>query len=722
MTLSNPSSSPGQRRRQTTANGTLGVVLFATGFSCCLVLPSVAGLAVAPSAARVAGSKGVASSSAESEPPYDPLFGKRSSPPPKRDAKTTIYAAWDAAVTAVESVQEPSETSRTIKQLQLEPTLIAPDQLDDIARLARLVDAARCPAGRSLQPSSAVSRRRAGGGEDRADNEAGDEEAGSETGQRLQRRRRDWLDATLANDEERSHDWGTWAVSHQPLSSAAAADDAQAAEFADEADDDRDYVTIRYANGEQEEVEVADQFKDMPTSHYGRVKSKLATQIGAAKNARRPRDARMDLLATSSSVLPAWPLPLDNEGFVQDQDDRGHVVLSRVAKVERQLVMIEIPAVAAEQESKANKNSKGRAARKGRPSRPRMRVEEREIVTEERDDVDWYIARDRPSVDAAAAGATLTVAISSLSSTENLLELLAEGAAEAYWANVSRVDAEPSSHEYGEGSLMASLPETLFPNGAITEQEQSRARILRALEPYLERHAPAIIAQVMEALQSSTAPSSPLDSAGDAQLPIPGWQRLAGGKPVRSHEDLLASRSLPAAISRIEVVGHGLGADLALLVAAALDVQLKQRQKTTTAQPVRHFGRKRDRMPRSALTSPIDIHVTLLGPSRIGNDAFAEWIDTIATDDHFHVRRIHSYADPVAHLPASWQGFRHFSTGEHWVDADPRRVWSCPHLPSGDGAENAQCTNKIPIQKTSLIDHAGPYGGSVYIDSRKCSQ
>ncbi|KAJ7691490.1 Alpha/Beta hydrolase protein [Mycena metata] len=108
--------------------------------------------------------------------------------------------------------------------------------------------------------------------------------------------------------------------------------------------------------------------------------------------------------------------------------------------------------------------------------------------------------------------------------------------------------------------------------------------------------------------------------------------------------------------------GHSLGAAISLLDA----IFLKQQLPSNTSIEVVGFGRP-----------------------RVGNAAFANWVDSMfGANNTFVVSR----DDPVPHVPLLAQGFQHAS-GEVWIK-DNTTILAC------DGQENP-----------SVSDHTGPYFG-----------
>ncbi|KAJ7436324.1 alpha/beta-hydrolase [Mycena latifolia] len=125
----------------------------------------------------------------------------------------------------------------------------------------------------------------------------------------------------------------------------------------------------------------------------------------------------------------------------------------------------------------------------------------------------------------------------------------------------------------------------------------------------------------------------------------------------------------------ILVTGHSLGAAISLLDA----IFLKQQLPSNTSIEVVGFGRP-----------------------RVGNPAFANWVDSMfGTKNTFVVSR----DDPVPHVPLLIQGFQHES-GEVWIK-DNTTTLAC------DGQENPNCSDSIGVLDavTGVSDHTGPYFG-----------
>ncbi|KAF8180713.1 Alpha/Beta hydrolase protein [Mycena galopus ATCC 62051] len=123
------------------------------------------------------------------------------------------------------------------------------------------------------------------------------------------------------------------------------------------------------------------------------------------------------------------------------------------------------------------------------------------------------------------------------------------------------------------------------------------------------------------------------------------------------------------------VTGHSLGAAVSLLDA----IFLKQQLPSNTSIQVVGFGRP-----------------------RVGNPAFADWVDSMfGSNNSFVVSR----DDPVPHVPLLAQGFQHAS-GEIWIENNTTTL-AC------DGQENPNCSDSIGVLDAAggINDHLGPYFG-----------
>lgn len=138
--------------------------------------------------------------------------------------------------------------------------------------------------------------------------------------------------------------------------------------------------------------------------------------------------------------------------------------------------------------------------------------------------------------------------------------------------------------------------------------------------------------------------------------------------------------AVKTAISRystksVTVVGHSLGAAIALIDAVYLPLQIPS----------------------------ISIKAVLYGMPRVGNQAFADYIDAHVTSQ----THINNKKDPIPIVPGRGLGFHHPS-GE--VHINKTGVWvSC----AGQDNTNDQCEiGSVPnILVSNIADHLGPYDG-----------
>ncbi|KAL0953903.1 hypothetical protein HGRIS_005070 [Hohenbuehelia grisea] len=127
--------------------------------------------------------------------------------------------------------------------------------------------------------------------------------------------------------------------------------------------------------------------------------------------------------------------------------------------------------------------------------------------------------------------------------------------------------------------------------------------------------------------------------------------------------------------NQVTLVGHSLGAALALLDAVYLPLHLPG----------------------------VSFKTVGYGMPRVGNQAFADYVDSHVTS----LTRINNREDPVPILPGRFLGFHHPSGEVHIQDSG---VWdSCP---GQDNTSNLCTTGDVGnIFEGSTSDHEGPYDG-----------
>ncbi|KAI0741326.1 alpha/beta-hydrolase [Daedaleopsis nitida] len=146
----------------------------------------------------------------------------------------------------------------------------------------------------------------------------------------------------------------------------------------------------------------------------------------------------------------------------------------------------------------------------------------------------------------------------------------------------------------------------------------------------------------------------------------------------RSAPDVLAA--VQTALSdngaeKVTVVGHSLGAAIALLDTVFLQLQLPN---TTSVRAV------------------------VYGMPRVGNQAFANYVDALPTS----ITHINNKQDPVPILPPILLGFRHPS-GEIHIDKSGNWL-ACP----GQDNPSSQCiVGSANLLVNNETDHDGPYDG-----------
>jgi len=127
-------------------------------------------------------------------------------------------------------------------------------------------------------------------------------------------------------------------------------------------------------------------------------------------------------------------------------------------------------------------------------------------------------------------------------------------------------------------------------------------------------------------------------------------------------------------LNQVTVVGHSLGAAIALLDSVYLPLNLPS----------------------------VNFNMIGYGLPRVGNQAFASFVDS-----NVNVTHVNNQEDPVPTLPGIFLGFHHPQGEKHIQDND---VWvAC----SGDDNPSTMCTTgDVPtILEGKLSDHDGPYNG-----------
>lgn len=232
---------------------------------------------------------------------------------------------------------------------------------------------------------------------------------------------------------------------------------------------------------------------------------------------------------------------------------------------------------------------------------------------------------------------------------------------------------------------LVELPTYLFPQDYVPFDPTPL--IHHAYLPALETHGTSALLAVLDLLETPPIPTSTNRNV---------LQQFV--KSLSRQSDIIKADP----IKHVEIVGHGLGATMALLVSIALHLEVNGDAAASYETPLPEIG----------------ITATLFGAPRVGDEVFAGWVDTLQIENpDFRVNRVTSYADTFAHLPARHLDLVHPSIGEIWVGADPRVAYACRS--ETEGEESEVCGASIPLAKTSLLDHAGPFGG-IWIGESKC--
>ncbi|KAI8320372.1 alpha/beta-hydrolase [Martensiomyces pterosporus] len=88
------------------------------------------------------------------------------------------------------------------------------------------------------------------------------------------------------------------------------------------------------------------------------------------------------------------------------------------------------------------------------------------------------------------------------------------------------------------------------------------------------------------------------------------------------------------------------------------------------------------------------IHIYTYGMPRIGNDAWADGVDSLGLS----IYRIVYENDIVPHIPFQWLGYKHFAQ-EVWVH-DNRTIFC------GRDGESPSCSSQVPLTSYSIPDHS----------------
>jgi len=203
------------------------------------------------------------------------------------------------------------------------------------------------------------------------------------------------------------------------------------------------------------------------------------------------------------------------------------------------------------------------------------------------------------------------------------------------------------------------------------------------LKTVIVGHQGTDFSKIIPALTDANFHLSDLDSTLFPGLPS-GIQVHSGFKDThaRSAKDVLAAvkKALSTyGTTSVTTVGHSLGGAIALLDAVYLPLNLPS---TTTFKSF------------------------LYGQPRVGNQAFANYVDSAASK--VKATRITNKKDPVPILPGRFLGFTHAS-GEVHIDDPSGQFYNCP----GQDNTSQYCTigDTPNVFVANTNNHLGPYNG-----------
>jgi len=142
--------------------------------------------------------------------------------------------------------------------------------------------------------------------------------------------------------------------------------------------------------------------------------------------------------------------------------------------------------------------------------------------------------------------------------------------------------------------------------------------------------------------------------------------------------------------SSVILIGHSLGAAIALLDAVYLSLHLP---------------------------SGTYLRVVGYGMPRVGNGAFADYVDTMFGDSG-DLTRINNREDPIPTLPPMGWGFVHPSGEVHIQDSGS---WVACSAQPGQESDSKLCTRgDVGLFHQSISDHLGPYNDGIYLGLLTC--
>ncbi|KAI0633275.1 alpha/beta-hydrolase [Trametes polyzona] len=121
-------------------------------------------------------------------------------------------------------------------------------------------------------------------------------------------------------------------------------------------------------------------------------------------------------------------------------------------------------------------------------------------------------------------------------------------------------------------------------------------------------------------------------------------------------------------------------------------------------------------MLKTKLDSDIDLTAVVFGLPRVGNQAWADLVDSTLGDSFTHVT---NQDDPVPRVPPQFLQFQHPSNEVHITAVDSSGKIATAQLCPGQ--ENSNCAAGNSILDASVTNHRGPYFNNISMGNKFCT-